>query len=110
MHVSCWRHFLFAAAVLTHGCSMSCAVLQEFESSFLELLRRAHPFSRVAAKNVYNDFIADKSVAAVLAWTCWLLASCTLEQLSRLSTMAMLVAMHHRMHESVIRDAGTTST
>lgn len=33
---------------------------EEFEESFLELLRRSHPFSRVAAKNVYNDFIADK--------------------------------------------------
>ncbi len=33
---------------------------EEFEANFLELLRRSHPFSRVAAKTVYNDFIADK--------------------------------------------------
>lgn len=33
---------------------------QEFESSFLEHLRRAHPFSRVSANVVYNEFIQDR--------------------------------------------------
>ena len=33
---------------------------EEFESDFLELMRRSHPRTRVAAKNVYNEFIADK--------------------------------------------------
>ena len=33
---------------------------EEFEESFLELLRQSHPFSRVAAKVVYNDYIANK--------------------------------------------------
>ena len=33
---------------------------EEFEASFLELLRQSHPFSRVAAKVVYNDYIANK--------------------------------------------------
>jgi len=33
---------------------------EEFESTFMEHLRRSHPFSRVMAKNVYNEYIADK--------------------------------------------------
>ncbi|KAF8063030.1 KIN17 [Scenedesmus sp. PABB004] len=33
---------------------------EEFESSFMDHLRRAHPSSRVAAQNVYNEFIADR--------------------------------------------------
>lgn len=33
---------------------------EEFEESFLEHLRRAHPFSRVQATVVYNEFIADR--------------------------------------------------
>lgn len=33
---------------------------REFEQGFLEHLRRAHPFSRVAATVVYNEFIADR--------------------------------------------------
>ena len=32
---------------------------EEFEKGFLELLKRSHPFSRVAAKVVYNDYIAN---------------------------------------------------
>ncbi len=32
---------------------------EEFEKGFLELLKRSHPFSRVAAKVVYNDYISD---------------------------------------------------
>jgi len=33
---------------------------REFESTFLEHLRRSHPFSRVAANVVYNEFIQDR--------------------------------------------------
>lgn len=33
---------------------------EEFEADFMELMRRSHPNNRVAAKNVYNEFIADK--------------------------------------------------
>lgn len=33
---------------------------EEFEADFMELMRRSHPRTRVAAKNVYNEFIADK--------------------------------------------------
>eukprot|EP00198_Chlamydomonas_reinhardtii_P008872 XP_001698209.1 splicing factor-like protein [Chlamydomonas reinhardtii] len=33
---------------------------EEFESMFMEHLRRAHPFSRVLAKNVYNEYITDR--------------------------------------------------
>ena len=33
---------------------------EEFETTFMEHLRRSHPFSRVMAKNVYNEYIADK--------------------------------------------------
>ncbi|GAB4819464.1 hypothetical protein N2152v2_006510 [Parachlorella kessleri] len=33
---------------------------EEFESSFMEHLRRAHPFSRVSANVVYNEYINDK--------------------------------------------------
>ncbi len=33
---------------------------EEFEADFMELMRRSHPRARVAAKNVYNEFIADK--------------------------------------------------
>lgn len=33
---------------------------EEFESTFLEHLRRNHPSSRVSAQNVYNEYIADK--------------------------------------------------
>lgn len=33
---------------------------EEFENTFMEHLRRSHPFSRVMAKNVYNEYIADK--------------------------------------------------
>lgn len=33
---------------------------EQFESTFLEHLRRAHPHSRVAANVVYNEFIADR--------------------------------------------------
>jgi len=40
--------------------------VQEFEADFLELLRRSHPFSRVSAKTVYNDFIADKWVPSFI--------------------------------------------
>lgn len=32
---------------------------EEFEEGFMELLRRSHPHSRVAAKIVYNDYISD---------------------------------------------------
>ena len=41
---------------------------EEFEASFLELLRQSHPFSRVAAKVVYNDYIANKCVLAPLLY------------------------------------------
>ncbi|KAG2441697.1 hypothetical protein HXX76_003313 [Chlamydomonas incerta] len=33
---------------------------EEFESMFMEHLKRAHPFSRVLAKNVYNEYIMDR--------------------------------------------------
>jgi DNA/RNA-binding protein KIN17 len=33
---------------------------REFEATFLEHLRRSHPFSRVAANVVYNEFIQDR--------------------------------------------------
>ncbi|GLC50689.1 hypothetical protein PLESTB_000408500 [Pleodorina starrii] len=33
---------------------------EEFEKAFMEHLRRAHPFSRVLAKNVYNEYINDR--------------------------------------------------
>lgn len=33
---------------------------EEFETTFLEHLKRAHPFSRVSANVVYNEFIQDK--------------------------------------------------
>mmetsp|Transcript_7302 Transcript_7302/g.21522 ORF Transcript_7302/g.21522 Transcript_7302/m.21522 type:complete len:400 (+) Transcript_7302:390-1589(+) len=32
---------------------------EEFEAGFMELLKRSHPFSRVAAKVVYNDYISN---------------------------------------------------
>ena len=35
---------------------------EEFEKTFMEHLRRCHPFSRVAAKVVYNEYIADRYV------------------------------------------------
>lgn len=34
---------------------------QEFETSFLDHLRRTHPFSRVGANVVYNEFIQDRN-------------------------------------------------
>ncbi|CAH9078509.1 unnamed protein product, partial [Cuscuta europaea] len=33
---------------------------EEFESSFLEHMKRSHRFSRVAATVVYNEYIADR--------------------------------------------------
>ncbi|KAF5843109.1 splicing factor-like protein [Dunaliella salina] len=33
---------------------------KEFEQAFLDHLKRAHPFSRVLAKNVYNEYINDR--------------------------------------------------
>lgn len=33
---------------------------EEFENCFMEHLRRSHPYSRVSAKNVYNEYIADR--------------------------------------------------
>lgn len=33
---------------------------EEFEADFMQLMRTSHPNNRVAAKNVYNEFIADK--------------------------------------------------
>jgi len=33
---------------------------EEFEEMFLEHLRRAHPFSRISANVVYNEFIQDR--------------------------------------------------
>ena len=98
------------AAHLRRGCDALCDVLQEFESSFLELLRRAHPFSRVAAKNVYNDFIADKSVEAALARKCALLPQCAIAATHGLSALVMLSALHYRTQGCVNCDAGTTST
>lgn len=42
----------------------ACAVIdgysEEFLSDFMELLRRSHPSTRVSAKVVYNEFIANK--------------------------------------------------
>lgn len=40
---------------------------EEFEEGFMELLRRSHPHSRVAAKIVYNDYISDACVPSPLA-------------------------------------------
>ncbi|KNA25591.1 hypothetical protein SOVF_005360 [Spinacia oleracea] len=34
---------------------------QEFEDAFLELMRRSHRFSRVAATVVYNEYISDRT-------------------------------------------------
>lgn len=33
---------------------------EEFERTFMEHLRRSHPHSRVSAKVVYNEYIADR--------------------------------------------------
>ena len=41
---------------------------EEFESSFMEHLRRAHPFSRVSANVVYNEYINDKWVGLCWWW------------------------------------------
>ena len=56
---------------------------EEFEASFLELLRQSHPFSRVAAKVVYNDYIANKcgSRITLLPVQCLLLLSQTIGKL-----------------------------
>ena len=40
---------------------------EEFEEGFMELLRRSHPHSRVAAKIVYNDYISDACALSPLA-------------------------------------------
>ena len=37
------------------------AYSRDFETSFLQHLRRTHPFSRVAANLVYNEFIHDRN-------------------------------------------------
>ena len=34
---------------------------EEFESTFLEHLRRCHPFSRISANVVYNEYIQDRN-------------------------------------------------
>ena len=41
---------------------------EEFESTFTEHLRRAHPFSRVSANVVYNEYINDKWVGLCWWW------------------------------------------
>lgn len=33
---------------------------EEFERTFMEHLKRAHPFSRIAANVVYNEYINDR--------------------------------------------------
>ena len=44
---------------------------EEFEEGFMELLRRSHPHSRVAAKIVYNDYISDPCVYTLAATGSW---------------------------------------
>jgi DNA/RNA-binding protein KIN17 len=88
-----------SAYTCTCACIVPCDVLQEFESSFLELLRRAHPFSRVAAKNVYNDFIADKSVAAMPARKCFW-CNVPWQQISRQSSGHARCNAFHRGSQS----------
>ena len=39
-----------------------CRYSEEFERTFMEHLRRAHPFSRIAANVVYNEYINEKWV------------------------------------------------
>lgn len=51
-------------AARKHLLSSSLAVIdgysEEFLSSFMEHLRRCHPSTRVSAKVVYNEYIANK--------------------------------------------------
>lgn len=37
-----------------------CRYSEEFERTFMEHLKRAHPFSRIAANVVYNEYINDR--------------------------------------------------
>lgn len=37
-----------------------CSYSEEFESTFMEHLKRAHPYSRIAANVVYNEYIQDR--------------------------------------------------
>ena len=55
---------------------------EEFEAAFLEHLRRAHPFSRVSANVVYNEFIQDRHHIHMNS-TCWLTLSEFVKYLGR---------------------------
>lgn len=55
---------------------------EEFESTFLEHLRRCHPFSRVAANVVYNEYIQDRNHIHMNA-TNWLTLSEFVKYLGR---------------------------
>ena len=51
---------------------------EEFESAFMEHLKRAHPYSRIAANVVYNEFINDRRALLGAACcrrgaACWVL-------------------------------------
>ena len=52
-HTTLCLIFGFCAAVL-RGYS------EEFESTFLEMLKRSHPNTRISAKVVYNEYINDR--------------------------------------------------
>lgn len=57
-------YFTAADSIYSLTWQTLCAVIdgysEEFESAFMEHLKRCHPSTRVAAQNVYNEFIADK--------------------------------------------------
>jgi hypothetical protein len=40
---------------------VACSYSEEFERCFMEHLKRAHPFSRIAANVVYNEYINDRN-------------------------------------------------
>ena len=55
---------------------------EEFESTFLEHLKRCHPFSRVSANVVYNEYIQDRNHIHMNA-TSWLTLSEFVKYLGR---------------------------
>lgn len=56
----CCKQYSVAQRVLMVPAAVIDGYSEEFESSFLEHLRRNHPSTRVAAQGLYNEFIADK--------------------------------------------------
>eukprot|EP00199_Chlamydomonas_sp_CCMP681_P002362 CAMPEP_0119102006 /NCGR_PEP_ID=MMETSP1180-20130426/893_1 /TAXON_ID=3052 ORGANISM="Chlamydomonas cf sp, Strain CCMP681" /NCGR_SAMPLE_ID=MMETSP1180 /ASSEMBLY_ACC=CAM_ASM_000741 /LENGTH=406 /DNA_ID=CAMNT_0007086213 /DNA_START=27 /DNA_END=1244 /DNA_ORIENTATION=+ len=55
---------------------------EQFEEEFLTHFKRAHPFSRVLAKNVYNEYIADRHHVHMNS-TCWLTLTDFVKHLGR---------------------------